>query len=402
MPPSLLLITNIPSHFQLAFGAAMHQLLGDRFRLAFREPVPAERRELGWRDAGAGLPYVIRAWESARAWREMLDGIRDFDVVVKGDAPTSLVRRRILAGKLTFSAMERMWKKGFWRVLNPVRWYDLWQSVWSVNRAKHHLLAAGAYCAWDFARIGGFRDRAWKWGYFPATPATPPPPKPAGTPRILWAGRMISWKQVTHLVQAADILQRRGRAFRLDLFGAGPERPHIERDIRRCGLEESVNLHGSIAPEQVCAEMRAAHIYVLPSSFQEGWGLVINEAMAQGCCVVSSHGAGAAPWLIRHGETGLLYPNGDVARLAHLLEEVIADPGRAAALGQRAWQYVRTVWSPEAAAHGLLDLCRGLLGTAPLPRRPSADGAHDGPGSRAGIQRPRRPCAAEAGGGQCT
>ena len=390
MPPSILFITNIPSHHQIPFGQAMHHILGDEFRLAFREPLPADRRQLGWRDAGADLPFVIRAWESGAARRAMLDCIRDCDVVVKGDAPTGLVRRRILDGKLTFFAHERIWKRGFWRVLYPVRWCDLWRNVWSVNRANHHLLAASAYAARDFARIGAFRDRAWKWGYFPAMPADPPPPKPPGTPRILWAGRMIAWKQVTHLVQAADLLKRRGLAFHVDLFGVGPDRPNIERSIRRYGLQDAVALHGPIAPDRVGEEMRAAHIYVLPSSFQEGWGVVINEAMAAGCCVVSSHGAGAAPWLIRHGETGFLYPNGDVQRLADLLGELLVAPRRAAAVGQCAWQYIRTVWSPEAAAKGLLDLCRGLLGTAPLPR------CADGPGSRAEVQ------AAAAEGGQRT
>ena len=294
MPPSLLLITNIPSHHQLPFGEAMHQLLGERFRLAFREPLPAERRELGWRDSSANLPFVIRAWESEAAERKMRDCIRDFDVVIKGNAPVSLVRQRILDGKLTFCAAERIWKRGFWRVASPRAWPNLWREFGSVNRANYHLLAMGAYCASDLARLGLFWNRAWKFGYFPAMPSEPPPAKPKETPRILWAGRMIDWKQATHLVQAAEILKRRKIAFRLDLFGVGPDRSNIERCIRRFALQDVVSLHASITPDQVCEEMRAAHIYVLPSSFQEGWGVVINEAMAMGCCVVSSNGPGAA------------------------------------------------------------------------------------------------------------
>ena len=383
MPPRILLITNIPSHHQIAFGEALHRLLGDRFRLAIIKPVSAERRELGWRDASRGLPFVIRAWDSKSAWNEMADDIRDFDAVIRGDAPASLVRQRIKRGKLTFCYTERIWKKGFWRVLNPRVWPALWQSFWSVNRVNHHLLAASAYCAWDLSRIGAFRNRMWKWGYFATTPSQPPPAKPRGTPRILWAGRMIRWKQAAHLVQAAGILKRRGMAFRMELIGDGPRRPAIDRNVRRSGLADLVALHRAMPPDRVREEMLASHIYVLPSSFQEGWGVVVNEAMASGCCVVSSHGAGAAPWLIRHGETGFLYPNGDVRALANILEKLLLAPEQCATIGRQAWEYVRAVWSPEAAAQRLLALCGGLLGAGPMP-----DFA-EGPCSRAEVQCPQ-------------
>jgi len=125
--------------------------------------------------------------------------------------------------------------------------------------------------------------------------------------------------------------------------------------------------------------MLSAHIYVLPSNFEEGWGAVINEAMDAGCCVVSSDGAGAAPWLIHHGETGFLYPSGNFSALADILEELLADPGQCGAIGRKAWEHIHAQWSPEAAAERLIALCRGLLGASPMPDYPS------GPCSRAEI-----------------
>ena len=47
MPPSILLITSIANHYQIAFGEAFYRLLGDRFRLAICQPVPAERGNWG-------------------------------------------------------------------------------------------------------------------------------------------------------------------------------------------------------------------------------------------------------------------------------------------------------------------------------------------------------------------
>jgi glycosyltransferase involved in cell wall biosynthesis len=47
-----------------------------------------------------------------------------------------------------------------------------------------------------------------------------------------------------------------------------------------------------LPPQQVRQEMLDAHIYVLPSTYEEGCGVVVNEAMAAGCCVVARLGAG--------------------------------------------------------------------------------------------------------------
>src|SRR2546421_820698 len=64
---------------------------------------------------------------------------------------------------------------------------------------------------------------------------------------------------------------------------------------------------------EVCSsDLCAADALVLPSSSEETWGLVVNEATACGVPSIVSHAVGCAPDLIEEGRTGYIYPFGDI------------------------------------------------------------------------------------------
>jgi starch synthase len=73
-------------------------------------------------------------------------------------------------------------------------------------------------------------------------------------------------------------------------------------------------------------------VFACPSLY-EPLGIVNLEAMACGTAVVAS-AVGGIPEVVSNGETGLLVPPGDPVALAGALNTLIADPGRAAALGR--------------------------------------------------------------------
>ena len=79
-----------------------------------------------------------------------------------------------------------------------------------------------------------------------------------------------------------------------------------------------------------------ATVFACPSLY-EPLGIVNLEAMACGTAVVGSR-VGGIPEVVSDGETGLLVPPDDPAALAGALNALVADPGRAAAMGQRGRQ----------------------------------------------------------------
>jgi colanic acid/amylovoran biosynthesis glycosyltransferase len=142
--------------------------------------------------------------------------------------------------------------------------------------------------------------------------------------RLVCIGRLCEQKGQLLLVKAVHQLQQRGVALELVLAGDGDMRAEIETLIRDCGLQQQVRITGWISSAQVREELLAARAMVLPS-FAEGLPVVIMEAMALRRPVLTTYVAGI-PELVVPGETGWLFPSGDVDALADCIERFLATP----------------------------------------------------------------------------
>jgi starch synthase len=87
-----------------------------------------------------------------------------------------------------------------------------------------------------------------------------------------------------------------------------------------------------LAKPEVIQLLSHARVFACPSVY-EPLGIVNLEAMACGAAVVASR-VGGIPEVVDDGETGLLVPPSDPVALAAALNELLADPGRAAQLGR--------------------------------------------------------------------
>lgn len=89
--------------------------------------------------------------------------------------------------------------------------------------------------------------------------------------------------------------------------------------------------------------------------------------MNSGCAVVADHMIGAAPWMIRQRENGILYHDGCEQQLQEYIAELLQDPAECRRLGEAAQQTVRAEWNARTAAERLVRLSRemGFLTGAP-------------------------------------
>ena len=133
------------------------------------------------------------------------------------------------------------------------------------------------------------------------------------------------------------------------------------------GVTDKITFAGFRSPEEVRAAMEESEIYLVTSDRKEGWGAVVNEAMNSGCAVVADHMIGAAPWMIRQRENGILYHDGCEQQLQEYVAELLQDPAECRRLGEAAQQTVRTEWNARTAAERLVRLWRemGFLGSDP-------------------------------------
>jgi glycosyltransferase involved in cell wall biosynthesis len=148
------------------------------------------------------------------------------------------------------------------------------------------------------------------------------PAESAQALRLVCVGRLCEQKGQLLLVEAAQLLNRKGIDFELVLAGDGEMRPQIEDLIRRYGLSSKIRITGWISGKQVREELLAARALVLPS-FAEGLPVVIMEAMALYRPVLTTYVAGI-PELVNDEENGWLFPAGDIDRLAAAMEACLA------------------------------------------------------------------------------
>jgi glycosyltransferase involved in cell wall biosynthesis len=150
--------------------------------------------------------------------------------------------------------------------------------------------------------------------------------------------------------------------------GRIPDDGLVMRLIRRYRLDQRVVLHRQMLelPELV-AQYSTARAAVVPSFF-EGFGFPASEAMACGLPVIAN-AAGALPEVVgTDGSAGRLVPPRDPAALAAAIQDVLADPGRAEAMGRAARARVERVFQWRDAAAGLVQVFEETLHAA--HRRP--------------------------------
>jgi starch synthase len=154
-------------------------------------------------------------------------------------------------------------------------------------------------------------------------------------PSVVFIGRVTRQKGLPVLLRAAERLDP---AAQLVLCAGQADTPELEAEVT--GLAAHLRttrpgvtwIRGMLAKAEVIQILSHATVFVCPSLY-EPLGIVNLEAMACGTAVVAS-GVGGIPEVVADGLTGLLVPPGAPAALAVALNTLIADPARAAAMGQ--------------------------------------------------------------------
>lgn len=147
---------------------------------------------------------------------------------------------------------------------------------------------------------------------------------------VVTVARLHPQKGLDVLLDALAWLQPRLAGVRCAIVGEGPLEADLRRQVAALGLGGVVALVGSRS--SAADELASADVVVIPSRWESG-PLVAWEAMALGRPLVSTP-VGAVPEVVVDGVSGRLVPWGDAAALAGAIEAVLADPSRAAAMGE--------------------------------------------------------------------
>jgi teichuronic acid biosynthesis glycosyltransferase TuaC len=170
-----------------------------------------------------------------------------------------------------------------------------------------------------------------------------------GEPLVLTVGYLIERKATSFLIDAVARLRDAGRLAHLAIVGEGRLRATLAAQAATLGVADRVHFLGQLPHERVLALMARAQLFALPS-WNEAFGLVYTEAMAQGTPVVACRGEGPQDF-IEDGVSGHLVPARDAGALAGVIARVLDDPGAAAAVGEAGRTVARELtWKRNALA----------------------------------------------------
>lgn len=188
-----------------------------------------------------------------------------------------------------------------------------------------------------------------------------------GRPYVVFVGRITRQKGLAHLLRAAAQFDPE---VQLVLCAGAPDTPEIAAETERAVAALAASRTGVIwirdmLPRPVVSELLThATVFVCPSVY-EPLGIVNLEAMACATAVVAS-AVGGIPEVVADGSTGTLVPYHAVAveefeaGLAHAVNDLCADPARAAAMGLAGRERAVREFGWDTIAHRTVELYESL------------------------------------------
>ena len=175
---------------------------------------------------------------------------------------------------------------------------------------------------------------------------------------LISLGRLAPQKGFDILIESFAAIAGKHPKWRLAIYGEGPDRPLLERQLAASGCADRIVLPG--LTRDPAAALRSASLFVLPSRF-EGYPNALLEALAQGLPVLATSCPGGTVEILANGAHGMLVPADDVASMTTALDAMLSAPDLRDAY---AWKARRAVTGLDVATVGRrwLGLFAGLKG----------------------------------------
>ena len=323
-------------------------------------------------------PYLLKAWESLENEQKAMELARTSDVAMFCGFPSLRFQiERLKENRLSFEVSERWLKRGLIGMLSP-RLLKVFLNFHLRNWRNRPLcrLCSSAFAAGDHARLGMYKGKCFKWGYFTSVPELVP--KGASVSEgssvvcLMWCARFLILKHPELPILMADRLKKKGYKFHLDMYGEGEYKQQSMDLVESLDLTDCVSFIGNKPNTELMEDMKQHDIFLFTSDRYEGWGAVANESLSEGCVLVASDAIGSSPYLIEEGTNGFMFHssktscssgNPDKAALDSLCEKVewlLNHPTEKKLMQQNAQRVMKEVWSPANAARSLLQLIDDL------------------------------------------
>jgi len=203
----------------------------------------------------------------------------------------------------------------------------------------------------DFNRLPGPELARERFSFNPAVPV------------LLFLSRIHEKKGIHILIDAANLLRQSGRTFKLIIAGSAAvnDRDYeqsLHEKVRAYNLESQIHFAGMVTGPLKLSLYQAADLFVLPT-LQENFGLVLLEAMAAGCPVLTTRGTDIWQELAAAGAT---IAENTPEKLCEAIGRLLDDRTALAAVGRRARAWALSEFSTDRLAADYEKLYATVIG----------------------------------------
>lgn len=315
----ILFVTNIPSPYRIDF----FNELGKRCNLTVcYERKTATDRDKKWvgdvaRNFKEEYLELKPVKEDRSRGKAVLERIKKeaFDIVVFTNYVSPATMRAISYAKKHEIPFVMEYDGGYMKkdnvLLKAVKKY-------LISKAKAHLTTSDVHRQYLIS-LGIDRSRIYKYPFTSVkSDEIATEPKEKFTKTVLTVSRFIEGKGIPELLNAIPMVKQDAEYV---IVGGNATDEYIELR-KKLGLEKKVRFEGFKTKNELKEFYKNADFLVFPT-LGDVWGLVVNEAMAEGLPVISTDMCGAAGEMIEEGKNGFVVPAGNPAKLAEKIEEML-------------------------------------------------------------------------------
>jgi len=384
--PAVYFWQNMPSHHQMGALGAFARDWGAPVTGVWCSDISADRKAHGW--SAARHAAVQDVFLPEQGWESRVDAIVDENLdaihMFSGIGPYPAVTRAAhrLAARARAPRMGlivepgEMWTWKKWiRVARAIKCY------WNFRNRVSAVFAMGQQGV-DFYRSIGFRDECL-YPYLYQTDAVQDGDDcfednrwdeldPKVPVRLTYVGQLVRRKGVDTLIRALGRIPQ--QPWTLDIYGDGADRAMLQSLAQQHGISNRIHFHGFQPATTVSAQLRGAHMSIVPSRF-DGWGMATNEALQAGLCAIVSDRASSSV-LVQASRAGTVFRAEDDAALSRDIAARISDRRLLSRERSRAVDFSHRLESSSVGRYLRRSMEHAFLGRGSRP---------DAPWSAAGI-----------------
>lgn len=175
---------------------------------------------------------------------------------------------------------------------------------------------------------------------------------------FVFVGRLVSDKGVDLLIEAFKGIIEQGYHSKLLIIGDGPEKNTLQAYTTEHSLNDCIEFTGNLYGIELVHRLNSCKVLVIPSRWDEPFGMVALEGLACGCHIIASNGGGLPE---AAGSFGHYFPNNNLLALQLAMENFLKNPSQFNSLKDELEAYLNSRKRNVIAAQYLQYCSKGIL-----------------------------------------